>query len=225
MRTRPISSLASSSALPHARPRCTLMGSATCMPTVRAGLSDDIGSWKIMAILLPRMARMPASSSLKRSWPSKIASPVSILPGGVGIRRMSDSAVTLLPEPELADDRDGLAGADVERHLIDGRDLPALRLEARRQVADLQEGLEPWGAEPAAGGALPRRCRPELLSSPSSSSAPGRPRCAHRSDRADRAGTQLAVVVLHPRPPGACRCRASAARCRAPCRGSRASSP
>ena len=118
------------------------------MPTVSAGLSEDIGSWKIMAILLPRMARMPASSSLKRSWPSKITSPLSMRPGGVGIRRMIDSAVTLLPEPEFADDGDRLAGVDVERHLVDGRHLPALRVEARRQVADLQEGLGHGGSGP-----------------------------------------------------------------------------
>src|SRR5581483_9168061 len=100
MRTRPINSLASSSALAHGSPRCRLTGSATCMPTVSAGLSDDIGSWKIMAILLPRMSRMPASSSLKRSRPSKITSPFSIRPGGEGIRRMIERAVTLLPEPD-----------------------------------------------------------------------------------------------------------------------------
>ncbi len=52
-----------------------------------------------------------------------------------------ESAVTLLPEPELADDGDRLAGADIERHLIDGREPAALRIEAGREVADLQEGL------------------------------------------------------------------------------------
>ena len=55
---------------------------------------------------------------------------------------MIDNAVTLLPDPELADDGDGLAGANVERHLIDSRQPAALGVEARRQVADLQEG---WG--------------------------------------------------------------------------------
>ena len=54
---------------------------------------------------------------------------------------MIDSAVTLLPEPDFADDGHRLARPDVEGHLVDGRDPPALRIEARGQVADLQEGL------------------------------------------------------------------------------------
>ena len=87
---------------------------------------------------------MPASSSFSRSWPSKITSPLSMRPGGEGMSRMIDSAVTLLPEPGLADDGQRLAGGDVERDLIDRRQPAALRFEARRQVADLQEGLWPW---------------------------------------------------------------------------------
>src|SRR5262245_12115732 len=53
-----------------------------------------------MAMVLPRTARMAASSSLKRSCPAKITSPLSMRPGGEGISRMMDSAVTLLPEPD-----------------------------------------------------------------------------------------------------------------------------
>ena len=75
-------------------------GSAICSPTVNAGLSELIGSWKIMAMRLPRMARMASSSSLSRSRPSNKIWPASIRPGGVGINRISDSAVTLLPEPD-----------------------------------------------------------------------------------------------------------------------------
>ena len=139
MRTRESNSFARSSARVQVRPRCSRAGSATCSPTVRAGLSEDIGSWKIIAIRLPRMRRMPASSSRNRSSPSKIASPLSIRPGGEGMSRISESAVTLLPEPELADDRDGLAGLDVERDAVDRRHRPALGVEARGEIADLQE--------------------------------------------------------------------------------------
>ncbi len=49
---------------------CRRMASVICCPTVRNGLSDDFGFWKIMAISLPRTrvidrsscARQPGSS-------------------------------------------------------------------------------------------------------------------------------------------------------------------
>ena len=67
MRTRPQQLLGLRRApCAQGAPRCRLTGSATCMPTVSAGFSDDIGSWKIIAMRLPRMARMPASSSLQQ---------------------------------------------------------------------------------------------------------------------------------------------------------------
>ena len=53
-----------------------------------------------------------------------------------------------LARPRLADDGDGLARIDVERDLVDRGEPPALRVEARRQIADLQEGLRQAG-EPA----------------------------------------------------------------------------
>src|SRR5690348_11653601 len=52
-----------------------------------------------MEILLPRR---PESSSwlLSRIFsPSKLISPPTILPGGLAIRRITESAVTLLPQP------------------------------------------------------------------------------------------------------------------------------
>ncbi len=67
---------------------------------VSTGLSEVIGSWKIMAIWLPRMWRISSSLAWSRSSPSKMIWPPAILPGGVGIRRMIESAVTLLPQPD-----------------------------------------------------------------------------------------------------------------------------
>src|ERR1700752_292863 len=53
-----------------------------------------------MAMRLPRMARISASSTFSRSLPSNRTSPASIRPGGDGIKRMTESAVTLLPDPD-----------------------------------------------------------------------------------------------------------------------------
>ena len=63
------------------------------------GLSEVIGSWKIIEMSFPRMARISRSLSWKRSFPSKKASPRSMKPGGLGISLKIDSEVTLLPQP------------------------------------------------------------------------------------------------------------------------------
>src|SRR5688500_10117671 len=73
--------------------------SATWSPTVNAGLSEVIGSWKIIAIWSPRRSRRRAGDAFSRSSPSSSTSP-AILPGGVGTRPMIDSAVTLFPQPD-----------------------------------------------------------------------------------------------------------------------------
>ena len=71
--------------------------SATCAPTVIKGLSAVMGSWKIMATLLPRTPRNSRSESCSRSrpfssaWPAMCASPA---------RRSSESALTVLPDPD-----------------------------------------------------------------------------------------------------------------------------
>src|SRR3954447_24199903 len=74
--------------------------SATWSPTGNAGLSEVIGSWKIIASWSPRRSRSCLAGSLRRSWPSKSTSPPAMRPGGCGTRPMIDSAVTLLPEPD-----------------------------------------------------------------------------------------------------------------------------
>src|SRR5215213_2154363 len=52
-----------------------------------------------MAISSPRISRIWESESLNRSLPSKSISPLTILPGGA-IRRMIESAVIDLPQPD-----------------------------------------------------------------------------------------------------------------------------
>ena len=76
-----------------------MIPSATWSPTRNTGLSEVIGSWKIMEIRLPRTARIPLSGSVRRSVPSKRTRPETILPGN-GTRRRIDRAVTLLPHPD-----------------------------------------------------------------------------------------------------------------------------
>src|SRR3981081_2702580 len=68
-------------------------------PTVSTGLRLVIGSWKIIEMSLPRMARISRSESCSRSFPWKRTEP-AILPGGSGMSRISDMAVTDLPQPD-----------------------------------------------------------------------------------------------------------------------------
>src|SRR5579883_2778963 len=89
---------------------CSITASAICSPMVSTGLRDVIGSWKIMAIRLPRIRRISSSESARRSRPSKRIFPSTILPGGVGMSRMMDRACTLFPLP---DDPQGLPFVEV----------------------------------------------------------------------------------------------------------------
>ena len=53
-----------------------------------------------------------------------------------------ESAVTVLPEPELADERDGLRLADVEGHVLDGMDdIARAAPKIHGQVLDADERL------------------------------------------------------------------------------------
>ena len=64
-------SISTARAIASARPtcRCTLTVSAIWRPTVSTGLSDVIGSWKIIEMRLPRICRIWRSDSFSRSVP------------------------------------------------------------------------------------------------------------------------------------------------------------
>jgi len=65
----------------------------------RNGLRQVIGSWKIIAIWLPRSARMRASRIASTFSPPKRTPPV-MRPGGWGMSRMSAIEETLFPHPD-----------------------------------------------------------------------------------------------------------------------------
>ncbi len=81
-------------------PWWSMTASAIWSPTVKTGFRLVIGSWKIIAMSLPRTWRISSSESASRSRPSKRISPVGISAGGMSCRRMIDSEVTLLPQPD-----------------------------------------------------------------------------------------------------------------------------
>ena len=209
MRTRPSSSTAMSMAAAHGVLRCRLIGSAICRPIVSDGLSELIGSWKIMAMRLPRIARISSSLSFRRFWPSNTTSPAEILPGGSGIRRRIDMRGDALARARFAHDGQRLAGRQIERDVVDRLDDAALGAELGRQAFDAEKGR--------AHQARPLT-RLVTLNSPASSSAPGRPRCGRRSGRGGPRPRAARRRSSSPTATTPRRRTASAARCRAPCR-------
>ena len=75
------------------------MAAAIWFPTRNTGLSEVMGSWKIMEMSLPRIACMDFSGKSSKFSPLRRMRPSTMRPGGSGTRRMIDSAVTLLPQP------------------------------------------------------------------------------------------------------------------------------
>ena len=67
---------------------------------VITGLSEVIGSWKIIEMSLPRTARISASPSAMRSRPASVTEPLTTRPGGLGTSRINDSEVIVLPQPD-----------------------------------------------------------------------------------------------------------------------------
>src|SRR5256884_7018804 len=98
MPTRPSMFTAEERAFLASQPLWSRVGSETCHPTRYTGLSEVIGSWKIIAISRPRISRISYSLSLVRSWPLNITLPLTILPGRC--KRMTLRAVTDLPQPD-----------------------------------------------------------------------------------------------------------------------------
>ena len=80
--------------------RCRRIASTICSPTVCTGLRLVIGSWKIIDTASPRTARISLSGRSRRLRPSSLISPPAMRPGGLGTRRMIDSDVTDLPQPD-----------------------------------------------------------------------------------------------------------------------------
>ena len=83
----------------------TFMWSSTCSaiwsPTVNTGFRLVSGSWKIIAMSLPRRRRISRSPIDRSSFPSnQISLPAPISAGGMSSRRMIVRAVTLLPDPD-----------------------------------------------------------------------------------------------------------------------------
>src|SRR6266850_1810493 len=100
MPTRPRSSMARARDCAELIPKWISVGSVSWRPTVSTGLSEVIGSWKIMAISRPRIRRIWSSGSWRRSRPLNKTRPPRMRPAGAETSRMMLSALTDLPQPD-----------------------------------------------------------------------------------------------------------------------------
>ena len=81
---------------------------------VSTGLRLVIGSWKIIAMWLPRTLRIASSGSVEQVAALEHDAALRCGRSTCGRSRMIDSAVTLLPEPDSPTIATVSRGADVE---------------------------------------------------------------------------------------------------------------
>ena len=92
-----------------------------------------------MAIRLPRSLRCSFSLMARMRSPLKRMSPLTTLPGGSGMRRMMDRAVTDLPEPDSPTTPSVCPGSRVKRHAVDGLDDAVAGEEVHLEVVDFEK--------------------------------------------------------------------------------------
>ena len=111
---------------------CSSSTSPIWLPTVYSGFSAVIGSWKIIAMRLPRRPRIWRSLLASRSSPSKRIAPLVV---ALSTSRSTDSAVIDLPEPDSPTSANFSPARDGERDVVDDGAVA----EAHPQVLDFQQ--------------------------------------------------------------------------------------
>ena len=121
-------------------PRWMRSGSAICLPIFMTGLSDVIGSWKIIAISAPQMSRrsLQAHGGELHALEAHGALRGSTLRRGS--RPMIERERIVLPEPGLADDAERAAAVEREADAVDGPDDAERGLEEVRRFSTSSSG-------------------------------------------------------------------------------------
>ena len=100
MRTSSSTSIARALAASFDRSEWAWIASTICWPMRCTGFSEVIGSWNTIAMRPPRSSRRSLADRPSTSRPSKTNASALTRPGGEGTRPISDSEVTLLPQPD-----------------------------------------------------------------------------------------------------------------------------
>ena len=122
-------------------PPCSIRISPICCSIVCSGLSEVIGSWKMIEMSLPRIARSSRSGSCSRSRPLKRICPDGMMRGRVGQQLHHRQRAHRFAGAGFADQRHALALVDPERDAVDRDRLVAALAEADGQVADVEQRL------------------------------------------------------------------------------------
>ena len=124
----------------RSRPWCSRSVSPICRPTVSTGFRLVIGSWKIIEIALPRMARISASDRASRSRPSKRMRPATIWPGGCRDQPQDRHRGDRLAAAGLSPTIASVSPArHVKRHALDRAHHAVAGAEMGLQVLDLEQ--------------------------------------------------------------------------------------
>ena len=136
-------------------PRWMSSGSMICSPILSTGLSDVIGSWKIMAMSRPRMLRISSSERPSSSRPSKRTMPWDARRAG---RQQPHDGQRGhgLARARFADDRHHLAGIDRVAQPLDRPHGAVRGDELNVEVVDLDQGPRAGGSNaPSPAGKRP----------------------------------------------------------------------
>ncbi len=115
---------------------CSATVSAIWRPTVITGLRLVIGSWKIIDIRLPRIARIAAGSSASSSSPSNRMLPETMRPGRPRNQPHDGQRGDRLAAAALADDPQRLASLERQRQAVHRLDHAVAREEMRGEIVD-----------------------------------------------------------------------------------------
>ena len=124
---------------------CTSRTSLTCFSMVCSGFSEVMGSWKIMAIRLPRTARSTVSLAPSSSWPWNWMLPLGMPRRRIGQELQDRQRRHRLAGAALAHQAERLATVEIEGDLAHGGQLAARRGEGDGEIADAQQGRRGLG--------------------------------------------------------------------------------
>ena len=120
---------------------CSRTASVIWSPIRITGLSEVIGSWKIIDIRLPRMPRIVSSSSAEQVGAFQRDGAADDLAGRVRHQPHDGERGHALAAAGFADDRQRLAAADVERDVVDRLEQPGIGEEHCFQVLHVEDQI------------------------------------------------------------------------------------
>ena len=122
-------------------PRCSSRISPICFSIVCSGLSEVIGSWKMMVMSLPRTSRISRSGMRQQFAALEHDRAGRMVRRRIGQQLHHRQRRHRLAGAGLADQRHRLALADVERHAVDRQHLAARPAEGDGEIADGEQGF------------------------------------------------------------------------------------